>query len=300
MAKAAAKKTAKATGKATGKGDAGITHRQVAALFPCVPTADGAGVKISRIIGTPRLGQIDPFLLFDQFGSDDPDAYISGFPDHPHRGFETVTYMLAGRMRHKDNHGHEGVLGPGGVQWMTAGRGIIHSEMPEQTEGLMKGFQLWVNLPAALKMREPRYQEFESDRLPLSTPAKGVTAKVIAGTLGNRRGPVEGIAVDPLYADLRFEPQAALEVPVATGHTLLLFVFEGEIGIGEATVPSGSLAVMGSEGEALAMQAGAKGGAAMLLAAAPIGEPVVRYGPFVMNTREEIQQALEDYYMGRL
>jgi quercetin 2,3-dioxygenase len=296
MAKLASKRAA----GTTGNGDAGTTHRQVAALFPCVPATDGAGVKISRIIGTPRLGQIDPFLLFDQFGSDDPDAYISGFPDHPHRGFETVTYMLAGRMRHKDNHGHEGVLGPGGVQWMTAGRGIIHSEMPEQTEGLMKGFQLWVNLPAALKMREPRYQEFEADQLPISTPAKGVTAKVIAGTLGNQRGPVQGITIDPLYADLRFEPKAALEVPVATGHTLLLFVFEGDIGIGDVTVPSGSLAVMGPEGEALAMTAGDKGAAAMLLAAAPIGEPVVRYGPFVMNTREEIQQALEDYYMGRL
>jgi redox-sensitive bicupin YhaK (pirin superfamily) len=300
MAKASAKKATRAAGKAAGKGDVGVTFRQVAALFPCVPVTDGAGVKISRIIGTSRLGQIDPFLLFDQFGSDDPDAYISGFPDHPHRGFETVTYMLAGRMRHKDNHGHEGVLGPGGVQWMTAGRGIIHSEMPEQTEGLMKGFQLWVNLPAALKMREPRYQEFEAGQLPLAAPAPGVTAKVIAGMLGNRRGPVEGIAVDPLYADLRFEPKAALDVPVAAGHTLLLYVFEGEVGIGEVAVPSGSLAAMGSEGAMLAMQAGDDGAAAMLLAAAPIGEPVVRYGPFVMNTREEIQQALEDYYMGRL
>ncbi len=292
--------TSKPTAKTDGKREATTIHRQVAALFPCVPTTDGAGVRISRVIGTPRLGQIDPFLLFDQFGSDDPDAYISGFPDHPHRGFETVTYMLAGRMRHKDNHGHEGVLGPGGVQWMTAGRGIIHSEMPEQTEGLMQGFQLWVNLPAALKMRAPRYQEFEADQLALSTPAPGVTAKVIAGTLGNRRGPVEGISVDPLYADLRLAPKAALEVPVTTGHTLLLFVFEGEVAIGEVTVPTGSLAVMGSEGEALAMTAGAKGASAMLLAAAPIGEPVVRHGPFVMNTREEIQQALEDYYLGRL
>jgi redox-sensitive bicupin YhaK (pirin superfamily) len=295
-----AKSPSKPTAKASGKSEAAVTHRQVAALYPCVPTTDGAGVKISRVIGTPRLGQIDPFLLFDQFGSDDPDAYISGFPDHPHRGFETVTYMLAGRVRHKDNHGHEGVLGPGGVQWMTAGRGIVHSEMPEQSEGLMKGFQLWVNLPAALKMREPRYQEFEADQLPLSTPAPGVTAKVIAGTLGNRRGPVEGISVDPLYADLRFEPKAALEVPVTAGHTLLLFVFDGEVAIGDVTVPTGSLAVMGSEGEALAMTAGARGASAMLLAAAPIGEPVVRHGPFVMNTREEIQQALEDYYLGRL
>ncbi|MGH6879997.1 pirin family protein [Hypericibacter sp.] len=295
-----ARSTPKATAKTAGRSEAAAIHRRVAALFPCVPTTDGAGVKISRIIGTPRVGQIDPFLLFDQFGSDDPNAYISGFPDHPHRGFETVTYMLAGRMRHKDNHGHEGVLGPGGVQWMTAGRGIIHSEMPEQTEGLMKGFQLWVNLPAALKMREPRYQEFEADQLSLSTPAPGVTAKVIAGTLGNRRGPVEGISVDPLYADLRFEPKAALEVPVTTGHTLLLFVFDGDVTIGDVAVPTGSMAVMGSEGEALAMTAGAKGASAMLLAAAPIGEPVVRHGPFVMNTREEIQQALEDYYLGRL
>jgi redox-sensitive bicupin YhaK (pirin superfamily) len=295
MAKSDSKRTARAARNAAAE----PAYRQVAALFPCVPTTDGAGVKISRIIGTPRLGQIDPFLLFDQFGSDDPHSYISGFPDHPHRGFETVTYMLAGRMRHKDNHGHEGVLGPGGVQWMTAGRGIIHSEMPEQTEGLMKGFQLWVNLPAALKMSEPRYQEFEADQLPLATPAKGVTAKVIAGTLGNRRGPVEGIAVDPLYTDLRFEADAALDLPIPTGHTLLLFVFEGEVAIGDAAVPAGSLAAMGREGQALAMKAGRHGAAAMLLAAAPIGEPVVRHGPFVMNTNEEIRQALEDYYLGR-
>jgi redox-sensitive bicupin YhaK (pirin superfamily) len=294
-----AKSDSEGTADAANNGSAGPAYRQVAALFPCVPTTDGAGVKISRIIGTPRLGQIDPFLLFDQFGSDDPHTYISGFPDHPHRGFETVTYMLAGRMRHKDNHGHEGVLGPGGVQWMTAGRGIIHSEMPEQTEGLMKGFQLWVNLPAALKMSEPRYQEFEADQLPLCSPARGVTAKVIAGTLGNQQGPVEGIAVDPLYADLRFEPGAALDLPVPIGHTLLLFVFEGEVAIGDAAVPAGSLAVMGAEGQALAMTAGGCGAASMLLAAAPIGEPVVRHGPFVMNTGEEIRQALEDYYLGR-
>jgi hypothetical protein len=272
----------------------------VAALFPCVPTKDGSGVHIRRVIGTPRLGQIDPFLLFDEFGSDDPDAYIGGFPDHPHRGFETVTYMLAGRMRHKDNKGHEGVLGPGGVQWMTAGRGIVHSEMPEQTQGLMRGFQLWVNLPAKLKMREPRYQEFEADAIPVAAPAPGVTAKVIAGTLGPVRGPVEGITVDPLYADLRFEPGASLEVPVTAGHTLLLYVFEGGARIEGVAVPRGSLAAMGSEGDGLAVTAGAEGAAAMLLAAAPIGEPVVRYGPFVMNSREEIQQALEDYYRGKL
>jgi redox-sensitive bicupin YhaK (pirin superfamily) len=286
--------------KPAAKTSAAARRRQVAALFPCVPTKDGSGVHIRRVIGTPRLGQIDPFLLFDEFGSDDPDAYIGGFPDHPHRGFETVTYMLAGRMRHKDNKGHEGVLGPGGVQWMTAGRGIVHSEMPEQTQGLMRGFQLWVNLPAKLKMREPRYQEFEADAIPVAAPAPGVTAKVIAGTLGPVRGPVEGITVDPLYADLRFEPGASLEVPVTAGHTLLLYVFEGEARIEGVAVPRGSLAAMGSEGDGLAVTAGAEGAAAMLLAAAPLGEPVVRYGPFVMNSREEIQQALEDYYRGKL
>ncbi|MFZ5789901.1 MAG: pirin family protein [Pseudomonadota bacterium] len=275
-------------------------RRQVAALFPSMPTKDGSGVHIRRVIGTPRLGQIDPFLLFDEFGSDDPNAYIGGFPDHPHRGFETVTYMLAGRMRHKDNKGHEGVLGPGAVQWMTAGRGIVHSEMPEQTQGLMQGFQLWVNLPAKLKMREPRYQEFEADAIPVATLAPAVTAKVIAGTLGHVRGPVEGITVDPLYADLRFQPNASIELPVTVGHTLLLYVFEGEAGIEGVAVPRGSLAAMGSEGDRLAVTAGAQGAAAMLLAAEPIGEPVVRYGPFVMNSREEIQQALEDYYKGRL
>ncbi len=274
--------------------------RQMAGLFPCVPTKDGSGVHIRRAIGTPRLSDVDPFLLLDEFGSDDPNAYIGGFPDHPHRGFETVTYMLAGRMRHKDNKGHEGVLAPGSVQWMTAGRGIVHSEMPEQTEGLMHGFQLWVNLPAARKMAPPRYQEFAAAQIPSAEVAPGVRAKVIAGRFGDTMGPVAGIAVDPLYADLRFQPGARLDQGVPAGHTVLAYVFEGEAAIAGVAVPRETLAVLGDEGTELSIAAGKAGAAVMLIAAAPIGEPIVRHGPFVMNSREEIQQALEDYYMGRL
>jgi redox-sensitive bicupin YhaK (pirin superfamily) len=274
--------------------------RQVAGLFPCVPTRDGSGVRIRRVIGTPRLSDVDPFLLFDEFGSDDPNAYIGGFPDHPHRGFETVTYMLAGRMRHKDNKGHEGVLEPGSVQWMTAGRGIVHSEMPEQTEGLMHGFQLWVNLPAERKMSPARYQEFAAREIPSAEVAPGVTAKVIAGRFGNTTGPVAGIAVDPLYADLRFRPGARLDQPVPAGHTVLAYVFEGEAEVAGRAVARGTLAVLGDEGSELSIAAGKEGAAVMFIAAAPIGEPIVRHGPFVMNTRKEIEQALEDYYRGRL
>jgi len=275
-------------------------RRRVAGLFPCVPTKDGSGVRIRRVIGTRRIPEIDPFLLFDEFGSDDPNAYIGGFPDHPHRGFETVTYMLAGRMRHKDNKGHEGVLEPGSVQWMTAGRGIIHSEMPEQSEGLMRGFQLWVNLPAARKMSEPRYQEFAAVAIPSGKIAPGVTAKVIAGRLGAISGPVEGIAIAPLYADVRFAAGAVLDVAVPVGHRAVVYAFEGEARVADRNVAAGTLAVLTDDGKQLQIEGGGDGASVMLIAAAPIGEPIARHGPFVMNTREEIEQALEDYYGGRL
>ena len=207
--------------------------------------------------------------------------------------------MLEGRMRHRDNKGNEGVLESGGVQWMTAGRGIVHSEMPEQREGRMRGFQLWVNLPAAQKMTTPRYQEFDSDRFELATPAPGVSVKVIAGTFGGVSGPVTGIAIDPLYVDLRLGPGIAQEVPVPAGHTAVIYVFDGAASSGKASLPKGTLAVLG-DGTRIRVTAGAEGAALLLIAGRPLGEPIARYGPFVMNTRDEIAQAFADFQAGRL
>jgi hypothetical protein len=275
------------------------TFRGVIQLVRGQPTSDGAGVKLMRLIGTHALPQLDPFLLLDEFGADDPSAYIAGFPDHPHRGFETVTYMLEGRMRHRDNKGHEGVLDPGSVQWMTAGRGLVHSEMPEQRAGRMRGFQLWVNLPARDKMCPPRYQEFPADRFATATPAPGVRIKVIAGRLGGVAGPVTGIAVDPLYADVRLDSGAAHEILLTSGHTAVVHVFEGAAQIAGAVVERGTLAVLG-EGDRVRVQAGGEGAALLLIAGRPIGEPIARHGPFVMNTREEIAQAFADYQAGTL
>jgi redox-sensitive bicupin YhaK (pirin superfamily) len=273
-------------------------YREVKQLVRGQPTSDGAGVKLTRVVGTPALPELDPFLLLDEFGSDDPSAYIAGFPNHPHRGFETVTYMLEGRMRHRDNKGNEGVLEPGSVQWMTAGRGIIHSEMPEQTRGRMRGFQLWVNLPAAQKMSPPRYQEIDANRFTTAEPAPGVRATIVAGTLGGVSGPVTGIAIDPLYVDLRFEPGAAHEIAVPPGHTAVIYVFDGAATVADAALPKGTLAVLG-DGTHVRVAAGEAGAALLLIAGRPIGEPIARYGPFVMNTREEIAQAFADFQAGR-
>jgi hypothetical protein len=277
----------------------GDSYRDVTRLVRGQPTSDGAGVKLTRVIGTQALPQLDPLLLLDEFGSDDPSAYIAGFPNHPHRGFETVTYMLEGRMRHRDNKGNEGVLESGGVQWMTAGRGIVHSEMPEQRAGRMRGFQLWVNLPAALKMTAPRYQEFDSNRFEPASPAPGVSAKVIAGRFGEVTGPVTGIAIDPLYVDLRLGPGITQELPVPAGHTAVIYVFEGAASSGKASLPRGTLAVLG-DGTRIRVTAGAEGAALLLIAGRPLGEPIARYGPFVMNTRDEIAQAFADFQAGRL
>jgi hypothetical protein len=262
------------------------------------PTSDGAGVKLTRVIGTQALPELDPFLLLDEFGSDDPSAYIAGFPNHPHRGFETVTYMLEGRMRHRDNKGNEGVLESGSVQWMTAGRGIIHSEMPEQSQGRMRGFQLWVNLPAAQKMCPPRYQELDADRFTTADLAPGVRATIVAGMVGGISGPVTGIAIDPLYADLRFEPGAAHDVAVPKGHAAVTYVFEGSAMVADAMLPKGTLAVLG-DGTHVRVAASDGGAALLLIAGRPLREPIARYGPFVMNTREEIAQAFADFQAGR-
>ena len=287
--------------------DPDVTFSRVIRKAHGLPTSDGAGVKLRRVIGTSQLPDLDPFPMLDEFGTDRAEDYIAGFPDHPHRGFETVTYMLDGRMRHRDNHGNEGLLVPGAVQWMTAGRGLVHSEMPEQQEGLMRGFQLWVNLPATLKMSEPRYQEFAPERLPVVHPVGGVTVKVIAGEVADAdgtpvRGPIVQPATDPLYLDLDFAPGAAWFFDLPAGHNAFVYVYEGAVSAGEGddvrTVESHALAVLGG-GERLTLRADGDGARLILVAGRPLREPVARRGPFVMNTREELMQAFVDYQEGR-
>lgn len=272
--------------------------RETIHVIPGQDASDGAGVRMKRVFPVQGILQIDPFLLFDEFGSDDPDAYIGGFPDHPHRGFETVTYMLAGRMRHFDNKGNSGLLTAGGAQWMTAGRGLIHSEMPEQTDGLMRGFQIWVNLPAAEKMTAPRYQDYAPSEIPEKTLEGGITVKVVAGEAGGIAGPVNGVSRQPLLVDVTLPAGTAWQCPVDPEATVLVHVFEGAVTVGDELVPAAHMAVT-VEGDTVSLKAGPEGGRALILAARPIGEPVVRAGPFVMNTRAEIEQAFQDYQAGR-
>jgi quercetin 2,3-dioxygenase len=274
--------------------------RPVLRLAPGMPASDGAGVKLYRLIGTPRLEDVDPFLMLDEFRSDDPKDYIAGFPDHPHRGFETVTYMLAGRMRHADNKGNQGLLRAGSVQWMTAGRGIVHSEMPEQENGLMWGFQLWVNLPAKDKMIAPRYQDIAPEDIPEAALPGGARVRVLAGRFGETRGPVEGIVTDPLLLDVALPAGARVEIAVPRGHNAFAYPFAGEAAIGEPanTVARGTIAVLG-DGDAAALAAGAKPARVLLAAARPLKETVVRYGPFVMSSREQIYEAIADYQADR-
>jgi len=278
------------------------SYARVARKLRGRPASDGAGVKLTRVIGSPELDMLDPFLLLDEFGTDKAEDYLAGFPDHPHRGFETVTYMLDGRMRHRDNHGNEGLLVPGSVQWMTAGRGLVHSEMPEQQEGRMRGFQLWVNLPKTNKMDAPQYQEFPDARMPRLQPAPGVEVKVIAGTVDGTRGPIEQPATTPVYLDITLAPSATWEHALPAGHNAFAYVFEGsaDIGRGEDARPVASqeLAVLGG-GDTFAVRAGDGGARLILVAGRPLREPVARYGPFVMNTKEEIMQAFVDFEAGK-
>jgi redox-sensitive bicupin YhaK (pirin superfamily) len=273
------------------------TERRIAWTGRGMAASDGAGVKLTRVIGQPQLPDLDPFLMLDEFGSDDPGAYIAGFPDHPHRGFETVTYMLAGRMRHRDNKGNEGLLTSGSVQWMTAGRGIVHSEMPEQEEGLMQGFQLWLNLPARDKMTAPRYQDIAPERIPLAHPAEGVEAKVIAGELAGVKGPVEAGATEPFYADFRLEPGAAVRVALPDGHNAFAYVYEGSAEVAGRRLERGTIAVLTADG-AVSLASG-QGARLILVAGKPLREPVAKYGPFVMNTEAELRQAFVDYQLGK-
>ena len=279
-----------------------MSSRSVVRVIRGRPTSDGAGVRLTRVIGGPELGDFDPFLLLDEFGSDRPGDYIAGFPSHPHRGFETVTYMLAGRMRHKDNHGNEGLLVAGSVQWMTAGRGIVHSEMPEQESGLMRGFQLWVNLPAKDKMTAPRYQEFAPEQIPLARPAPGVEARVIAGAVGDVRGPVQAIATDPTYLDFALEPGARHVHALPEGHNAFVYPFEGSVRVGKGegarVLAARELGALGS-GTEVEIAAEGEGARVLLIAGRPLREPIAKYGPFVMNTEAEIHEAVADLRAGR-
>lgn len=266
--------------------------------------SDGAGVELHRVIGQPALDMLDPFLLLDVFSSDRPNDYIAGFPPHPHRGFETVTYLLAGRMRHRDSAGHEGVIEPGGVQWMTAGRGIVHSEMPEQQDGLLAGFQLWVNLPAAHKFDAPRYQEFPAAQVPLERRG-AVAVRVIAGrTSMGTQGPVVQALTDPLYLDVALPSGGHFHEPVGAGYAAFIYMIDGDADLpGRAgavhRVDGGTLAVLSAQGS-IALSAGDAGARLLVVAGMPLGEPVARRGPFVMNSVVELRQAFADYQTGKM
>ena len=262
-------------------------------------TSDGAGVKLTRVLTQSLQHRLDPFLMLDAFGSDAPDDYIAGFPDHPHRGFETVTYMIAGRMRHRDNTGHEGLLESGGMQWMTAGRGVIHSEIPQQREGRMEGFQLWLNLSGKDKMCAPWYRDFAAADLPGFITDSGVGVTVIAGESHGITGAVTRQVTEPLYLDLYLPAGTRFTQRLAADHNAFVYVYRGEITIAGQSVPSQRMAILnnGSDGVLIEAHDEAR---ALLIAGRPLGEPIAQYGPFVMNTEQEIYQALKDYREGRL
>jgi hypothetical protein len=281
-------------------GEVVLHPRTVERLVVGHATSDGAGVKLTRVLAGPLQKRLDPFLMLDAFGSDDPDDYIAGFPDHPHRGFETVTYMIAGRMRHRDSAGNEGLLESGGVQWMTAGRGVIHSEIPEQEKGVMEGFQLWLNLPGRDKMQAPWYRDFGAGDLPRFA-SDGVTAVVIAGESHGVAGAVTRDATAPLYLDVHLDPGSRFSQPLPAGHNAFVYVYRGEATIAGRDVAAGRMAILandaGADGVVIEASAGTR---ALLVAGRPLGEPIAQYGPFVMNTEQEIQQAVSDYRDGRL
>ena len=284
-----------------------MTTRTIKSVIQSIATSDGAGVKLRRSLGQSRGLYHDPFLMLDEFSSENPGDYIAGFPAHPHRGFETVTYLLDGHMLHEDHLGNRGDLKSGGVQWMTAGRGIIHSEMPQQLEGRMRGFQLWINLPAAEKMKAAGYRDIEPGEIPVAHLRDGGSVKVIAGSVAVEgaitAGPIQGLTTDPLYADVELPAGAALSLPVKSGYNAFVYPYEGAVAVGpegEARMLERGHGAMLSDGDAIELKAGAQGARALVLAAKPLREPVVQYGPFVMNTREEIEQALNDYQSGAL
>ena len=273
-------------------------ERRVVRKFPGMPTQDGAGVKLTRLVGTPQLPDLDPILMLDTFRSDNPNDYVAGFPEHPHRGFETVSYMIKGSIAHLDNHGGKGIVTDGGVQWMTAGRGVAHSEMPAQTNGQLFGFQLWLNLPAKEKMRDPWYADIPSSDIPVIDLGQGNSAKLIVGEWNGVKGPGPERAIQPFVADVTVAANGEVAVPVAASHNSFIYVFEGEAKIGEVTVPKGELAVL-SPGDKTRVEGGVGGARFLIVAGKPLREPIAKYGPFVMNTADEIRKAIYDYQSGK-
>ncbi|MDN5864987.1 MAG: pirin family protein [Gammaproteobacteria bacterium] len=284
-----------------------MTTRTLEQIIPSQATSDGAGVKLRRSLGQSPDLRHDPFLLLDEFGTDKPEDYLAGFPEHPHRGFETVTYMLDGHMRHGDHLGHSGDLKAGGVQWMTAGRGIVHSEMPQQAEGRMRGFQLWVNLPAAEKMKAAGYRDLQPEDIPVVSLPRGGKVKVIAGRFTHAEqetaGPIRGLTTDPTYLDVELPAGGQISQPVPADYSAFVYAYEGTLEVGaenaRKTLPAQAAGLL-SSGERIEVAAGREGARFILLAGRPIGEPIVQYGPFVMNTPEEINQAVRDFQTGAL
>jgi redox-sensitive bicupin YhaK (pirin superfamily) len=275
--------------------------RKVERLVVGRATSDGAGVRLTRVLTQDLQRRLDPFLMLDAFGSDDPDDYIAGFPDHPHRGFETVTYVIAGRMRHRDSAGHEGLLETGGVQWMTAGRGVIHSEIPQQEHGVMEGFQLWLNLPGRDKMSAPWYRDFPAGALPRFVTDAGAAVTVIAGESHGVTGVVTREATAPLYLDLQLPAGAEFAQPLPAAHNAFVYVYRGEVSIAGTAVPAQRMAIQANDAAADGVVIRAAGEArALLIAGRALNEPIAQYGPFVMNTEQEIRQALQDFREGRL
>jgi redox-sensitive bicupin YhaK (pirin superfamily) len=274
-----------------------LKNRTILKRVPGMATEDGAGVKLTRLVGSPYLQQVDPILMLDTFRSDNPKDYIAGFPEHPHRGFETVSYMIKGSIQHRDNHGGEGVVTDGGVQWMTAGSGVAHSEMPTQTDGAMFGFQLWINLPAAEKMRKPWYADIPSTAIPVFD-CGAAKVKLIAGEWYGHKGAGPDRTTKPFFADVTLPANASVDVPVPVGHEGFVYVFDGELRVDGQSVRNGEIGVL-SEGDAL--HAGSTDGGArfLVIAGKPIREPIAKYGPFVMNTPDEIRQAINDYQTGK-
>jgi redox-sensitive bicupin YhaK (pirin superfamily) len=272
--------------------------REVERLVAGMATSDGAGVKLTRVLTQTLQRRLDPFLMLDAFGTDNPDDYIGGFPDHPHRGFETVTYMIAGRMRHRDSAGHEGLLQNGGVQWMTAGRGVIHSELPEQEDGRMEGFQLWLNLAARDKMNAPWYRDIQSEAIPEFKTPEGVLARVIAGASHGVGGAMQREVTEPLYLDLHFDADSHVAQALPSAHNAFVYVYSGELRVGNTPVPAQRMAILRNEGDGVTLHADAPA-RALLIAGRPLNEPIVQYGPFVMNTQEQIFEAVRDFQAGR-
>jgi redox-sensitive bicupin YhaK (pirin superfamily) len=278
--------------------------RNIQTVIPGVATSDGAGVKLRRSLGGQQRARLDPFLMLDEFSSNDPNDYVAGFPAHPHRGFETVTYMLEGHMLHEDHLGNKGHLKTGGVQWMTAGRGIIHSEMPQQVSGAMRGFQLWINLPAKEKMKPAGYQDIQVEDIPKVSLNNGGSVKVITGTFEEDgkaiQGPIQDITTAPLFLDVHLPADAQFEHSILKEQNAFLYVYEGDLEVGDPMMPAAKqAAIILGDGDRLKVKAGSMGAQLIVLAALPLHEPIVQYGPFVMNTRAEIEQAIADYQNNR-